>query len=113
MNARRVLLIEDDPLSLKLMRDVLQAQGYAVTSTTNGHDGLAAAFSDSHDIVVIDIGIPGIDGVEVTRRIKADPAIARAPVLAVSAYAMPRDERRQADDEHRAADQGLGTRVCR
>jgi two-component system cell cycle response regulator DivK len=89
-----ILLVEDDALSLKLMKDVLEAQGYQVARATNGPEGLAAAREHLPDLVVMDIGLPGMDGVEVTRTLKADASVGAIPVLAVSAYAMPGDEAR-------------------
>ena len=89
-----VLLVEDDALSLKLMRDVLIARGYSIAEATNGPDALELAKLAHHDLIVMDVGLPGMDGVEVTRRLKSDKATARVPVLAVTAYAMPGDEDR-------------------
>jgi two-component system cell cycle response regulator DivK len=90
----RVLLVEDDALSLKLMSDVLEAHGYHVTQATNGIDGLTMAREGSPDLIVMDIGLPAMDGVEVTRSLKADPSVSNVPVVAVTAYAMPGDEER-------------------
>lgn len=92
-----ILLIEDDALSLKLMKDVLEAYGHEVAQAVNGLAGLALARERVPDLVVIDIGLPGMDGAEVTRTLKADPAVRNVPVLAVSAYAMPADEARMRD----------------
>jgi two-component system cell cycle response regulator DivK len=94
-NGRRlILLIEDDALSLKLMKDVLEAHGYQVAQAANGPDGLAVARELIPDLIVMDVGLPGMDGVEVTRTLKADASACGIPVLAVSAYAMPGDEAR-------------------
>jgi two-component system cell cycle response regulator DivK len=90
----RVLVVEDDALSLKLMKDVLEANGYQVEQATNGVDGLALARQQVPDLIVMDIGLPAMDGVAVTRSLKADPAVRSVPVLAVTAYAMPADEER-------------------
>ena len=90
----RVLLVEDDALSLKLMKDVLEAHGYHVEQATNGIDGLEMARRQPPDLIVMDIGLPAMDGVEVTRSLKADSAVRSIPVLAVTAYAMPADEER-------------------
>lgn len=91
---KRVLLVEDDAISLKLMRDVLEAQGYRTWEATNGIDALEEARCSHPDLIVLDIGLPGMDGVEVTRQLKAEPLLNQIPVLAVSAYAMPADEQR-------------------
>lgn len=92
-----VLLVEDDVLGLKLMKDVLEARGYAVSQATSGPEGVCAAHEHRPDMVVMDIGLPGIEGAEVTRMLKHDPATMAIPVLAVSAYAMPADEERMRD----------------
>lgn len=87
-----ILLVEDDALSLKLMRDVLKAHGYTVAEAASGQDGLALARQKAPDLIVMDIGLPGMDGAEATRTLKADALLGGIPVLAVSAYAMPGDE---------------------
>ena len=66
----RVLLVEDDAVSLKLMRDVLQAHGYETGELGNGAEVVARAATLSADLVVMDIGLPGLDGVEATRQLK-------------------------------------------
>ncbi len=86
-----ILIAEDDPLSLKLMRDVLGANGYRTVEATSGLAAVERAASERPDAIVMDIGLPGLDGVEATRQIKA---ARRVPVIAVTAYAMPGDEER-------------------
>ncbi len=93
---KRILLVEDDAISLKLMRDVLAAHGYETAEATTGYGALARA-AERFDLVVMDIGLPDLDGVEVTRRLKAAPATRAIPVVAVTAYAMPADEQRVRD----------------
>jgi two-component system, cell cycle response regulator DivK len=97
MTAGRILLVEDDPLSLKLMRDVLQASGYETGEESNGLDALDRVASFIPQLIVIDIGLPGLDGVETTRRLKSSPETAAIPVVAVTAYARPVDEQRMRD----------------
>jgi two-component system cell cycle response regulator DivK len=89
-----VLLVEDDLVSLKLMRDVLRANGYETIETMNGADALVQAAASAVDLIVMDIGLPGMDGVEVTRRLKRAGDTMRVPIVAVTAYAMPGDEER-------------------
>jgi two-component system cell cycle response regulator DivK len=90
--ARPVLLVEDDSLSLKLMKDVLEANGLKVAVATNGSDGLALVRTTHPALIVMDIGLPDMDGIEVTRSLRADPALGDVPILGVSAYAMHEDE---------------------
>jgi two-component system cell cycle response regulator DivK len=89
---KRILLVEDDALSMKLMRDVLAASGYDTDEVTNGLD--VFGHTEGVDLIVMDIGLPGLDGLEVTRRLKAASETRDIPVVAVTAYAMPDDERR-------------------
>ena len=90
----RVLIVEDDALSLKLTRDVLQARGFETHETADGVTALSMAASLDADLIVMDIGLPGMDGVEVTRRLKQDPRTSAIPVVAVTALAMAEDEQR-------------------
>ena len=90
----RILVIEDNPANLELMRYVLGAFGHTVATAINGEEGLAAARREPPDLVVCDLQLPGIDGFEVVRRLRADPAFARVPLVAVTAYAMVGDRER-------------------
>ena len=94
MGTKRILLVEDDPISLKLMRDVLQASGYTTEEVTNGVDALTQASESVVDLIVMDIGLPGRDGVETTRCLRLTPRTRAIPIVAVTAYAMPGDEER-------------------
>jgi two-component system, cell cycle response regulator DivK len=87
----RVLVVEDNPQNLKLIRDVLEYQGFDVLTATSGEDGVAAALTDSPDLVLMDLHLPGIDGHEALLRIRADPRCSGTPVVAVSAFAMKDD----------------------
>jgi len=90
----RILVIEDNPANLELMRYVLGAFGHTVATATDGEEGLVAARRDPPDLIVCDLQLPGIDGFEVVRRLKADPAFARVPLIAVTAFAMVGDRER-------------------
>jgi len=91
---KTILLVEDDPVNLKLMRDALQAHGYGVESADNGMEAVDRAVQLVPDLIVMDMGLPGIDGAEATRRLKAAPSTRAIPVIAVTAHAMPGDEER-------------------
>lgn len=90
----RVLLVEDDALSLKLMRDILHAHGFDTSEVSDGSEVLERAAAFGPDIVVMDIGLPGLSGVEATRLLKSGEPTRHVPVMAVTAFAMPDDERR-------------------
>ena len=94
MAAKRILIAEDDPVSLKLVRDVLQANGYETEEVTNGEEAVSRAAQFKPDLIVMDIRMPGIDGLEATRRLKSDSSTAAIPIIAVTAHAMPDDEAR-------------------
>jgi CheY-like chemotaxis protein len=83
----RLLLVEDEQVNRDLFRRRLERKGYAVVTAENGLGAVALAASEKPDLVLMDLGLPDIDGWEATRRIKADPATAAVPVLVLSAHA--------------------------
>ena len=92
MAGKRILIAEDDLVSLKLVRDVLQANGYVTKEVTSGEEAVVKAVQSKPDLIVMDIRLPGIDGLEATRRLKSDPSTEGIPIIAVTAHAMPEDE---------------------
>ena len=90
----RILVIEDNPANMELARYVLEAFGYTVSAAVNGEIGLELAGAEPPDLVICDLQLPGIDGIEVAKRLKAQPALARVPLIAVTAYAMVGDRER-------------------
>jgi two-component system cell cycle response regulator DivK len=91
MSGQRILVVEDNSLNLKLLRDVLGAAGFEVVEATTGEEGLSAAAEHPPDLVLMDIQLPGIDGVETMRRLRAGTLGPGVPVVAVTASAMPED----------------------
>ena len=94
MNAGRILVVEDNALNLKLIRDVLQVAGYEVVEATTGEQGIALALERRPDLILMDLQLPGIDGSEALRSIRGDPRTQAIPVVAVSAFAMKADRER-------------------
>lgn len=90
----RILVIEDNPANLELMLYLLRAYKHEALGAEAGEKGLALARSERPDLVVCDIQLPGIDGYEVVRRLKSDPATTSLPVIAVTAFAMVGDRDR-------------------
>ena len=90
----RVLVVEDNALNLKLVRDVLQHAGYDVVEAATGELGVASAASEPPDLVLLDLQLPGIDGHETLRRLRAGVLPDRVPVVAVTALAMAEDRDR-------------------
>jgi len=85
---QRVLVIEDDRFNRGLYRDLLEAEGLIVSLAATALEGLAVARSDPPALVVMDIELPGMSGLEATRQLKADPATRLVPILVISAHAM-------------------------
>lgn len=92
--AKTVLIVEDNELNMKLFRDLLEAHGYQTAGTSNGHEALDLVRTLRPDLVLMDIQLPQVSGLEVTRWIKDDPELRRIPVVAVTAFAMKGDEER-------------------
>jgi two-component system, cell cycle response regulator DivK len=89
-----VILVDDHPVNLRLAAEVLRAGGFVVHSAADGAAALALLESGPADLVLTDIAMPGMDGFELARRIKADPRFATVPVVALTASAMKGDEAR-------------------
>jgi two-component system, cell cycle response regulator DivK len=86
----KLLLVEDNDINLDMIQRRLRKK-FDIIVAKNGMDAVALAKSESPAIILMDLGLPDIDGLEATRRIKADPATARIPVIALTAQAMARD----------------------
>jgi two-component system cell cycle response regulator DivK len=90
---KTVLIVEDNDKNMKLARDVLQHEGYATLEARTGEQGLQLAVEKLPDLIMMDIQLPDIDGIEVLQRIRTYPALDAVPVFAVSASVMPEDRR--------------------
>jgi CheY-like chemotaxis protein len=97
MGGKRVLIVEDNEKNTKLFRDVLQATGYSTLEAATGEEALALAVQNGPALVLMDVQLPGIDGVETLARLRADRRTAFIPVLAVTAQAMRGDRDRFLD----------------
>ena len=89
----RVLVVDDDPQVLKLLRLNFEMEGYDVDAAPDGAAALAAAARRRPDAVVCDVMMPGMDGLEVVRRLRADPELSKVPIVVVSAKAQRSDMR--------------------
>ena len=88
MNSRKVLLIEDNLMNMELAADLLEAAGFQVLKAERAEDGIALALARQPDIILMDIALPGMDGLEATRRIKRDEQTAHIPIVALTASVM-------------------------
>lgn len=89
-----VLIVEDNEKNLKLARDVLQFHGFRTIEATNGEDGVSMARQNLPDLVLMDIALPGMDGVDATRELKHEAATASIPIVALTASVMQSDRAR-------------------
>jgi len=92
--AKRVLVVEDNELNLKLFSDLLRAHGYAVEPVRDGREALGRAQAFDPDLVIMDIQLPHVSGLELIGHFRADAALAAVPIMAVTAYAAKTDEDR-------------------
>jgi two-component system cell cycle response regulator DivK len=92
--AKKVLIVEDNELNMKLFHDLLDAQGYETLKTREGLEALSLAREARPDLILMDIQLPEISGLEVTKWLKEDDELASIPVVAVTAFAMKGDEER-------------------
>jgi two-component system, cell cycle response regulator DivK len=92
-----VLVIEDDELNMKLVKAILSRQGFRVIGAESAEEGLPLVRSEKPNVVLMDLKLPGMDGLAATRLIRSDPETARVPVIAVTAYAMEIDVKRAID----------------
>ena len=89
---KRILIVEDNDLNLKLFRDLLTAHGYETIETKEGMEAISLTRSENPDLILMDIQLPEISGLDVTRQLKADDSIRNIPIIAVTAFAMKDDE---------------------
>ena len=92
MMSKVILVIEDQEDNRRIMHDLLTSKGYDVIEAVNGFDGVNAAATYRPGLILLDIQLPGIDGYEVTRRIKANPHINKIPIIVVTSYALSGDD---------------------
>jgi len=92
-----ILVVEDNPANRMLIEAVLQADGYRVNTARTAPEALASIQADRPDLILMDIQLPGQDGLSLTRQLKSDPAQAGIPVVAMTAHAMTADRQRSLD----------------
>ena len=89
---KKVLIVEDNELNMKLFNDLLEAQGYKVLQTRDGLSALDITRQNMPDLILMDIQLPEVSGIEVTKWLKEDDQLKHIPVIAVTAFAMKGDE---------------------
>ncbi len=89
----KVLIVEDNPANMKLVADLLRGDGHDVLQAEDGNAAVRLAREERPDLILMDIQLPGMDGLTATRAIKRDPATAHIPVIALTAFVMKEDDR--------------------
>ncbi|MYZ46672.1 response regulator [Propylenella binzhouense] len=91
---KTVMIVEDNELNMKLFNDLLRANGYDTLPMRNGYEALDMLKQRQPDLIIMDVQLPEISGLEVTRKVKQDESLKHIPVIAVTAFAMKGDEER-------------------
>ena len=90
--SRRILVVDDQEDNRRILRDLLTSAAFEVIEATTGEDAVTLAEAQTPDLILMDIQLPGIDGYEATRQIKAKPALKTTPLIVVTSYALSGDE---------------------
>jgi two-component system cell cycle response regulator DivK len=88
-----ILIVEDNPRNMKLVRDVLQVKGHTTLEATTAEDGIPLAVAQQPALILMDIQLPGMNGIDALRVLRSDPATAKIPVIAVTASVMQHDRK--------------------
>jgi two-component system, cell cycle response regulator DivK len=90
--SKRILVVEDEEDNRRIVRDLLTSVGYEIIEAVTGEEGVKAAETQLPDLILMDIQLPGLDGYEATRRIKANPVLHHIPIIVVTSYALSGDD---------------------
>jgi len=92
MASKQILIIEDNPSNLKLVKTLLTIEGYEIQTATNAEEALELLNAFHPHLILMDLQLPGMDGLELTQKLKSDPRFQKIIIIALTAYAMTRDE---------------------
>ncbi len=92
--SERILIVEDNPENMRLLEMVLRAKNYTLLKATDGEEALNIAMRERPDLIIMDIQLPKMNGLEVTRKLRETPAFSHTPIIAITAYAMKGDKER-------------------
>ena len=90
----RILIVEDNPENMRMLEMVLRAKNYTLLKATDGEEALDIAMRERPDLIIMDIQLPKMNGLEVTRKLRETPAFSQTPIIAITAYAMKGDKER-------------------
>lgn len=94
MSAKTILYVEDHELNRKIVRDLLRQTAYRLLEAPDGEAGVTMAREHHPDLILMDVQLPKLSGIEATRRLRAEPATAETPIIAITSFALSGDERR-------------------
>jgi two-component system cell cycle response regulator DivK len=97
VSTKTILYVEDNEFNRKIVRDLLAHTSYRLIEATDGEEGVAAALQEAPNLILMDIQLPKISGLDATRRLRADPRTAHTPIIAITSYALSGDEQRALD----------------
>jgi len=95
--SKKILIVEDNPQNMRLIEMALSAKSYTLLEATNGEEALEVAKKERPDLIIMDIQLPKMSGLEVTRKLREIPEFSRTPIIAVTAYAMKGDKEKALD----------------
>jgi len=90
--SKKILIVEDNPQNMRLIEMALSAESYTLLGTTDGEEALEVAKKERPDLIIMDIQLPKMSGLEVTRKLREIPEFSRTPIIAITAYAMKGDK---------------------
>ena len=97
MSAKTILYVEDNELNRKIVRDLLRRTSYRLLEAPDGEAGMAMAREQRPDLILMDLQLPKVSGIEATRTLRAEPATADTPIIAITSFALSGDEQRAKD----------------
>ena len=97
MSAKTILYVEDNEINRKIVRVLLARTSYRLVEATDGEAGVAMALQESPNLILMDIQLPKISGLDATRRLRADPRTAQVPIIAITSYALSGDDQKALD----------------
>jgi two-component system cell cycle response regulator DivK len=97
MSAKTILYVEDNAMNRQIVRDLLKRTSYQLIEAHDGEAGVAAALDKRPDLILMDIQLPKISGLEATRRLRAEPATAQTPIIAITSFALSGDEQKASE----------------
>jgi two-component system cell cycle response regulator DivK len=95
--SKKILIVEDNPQNMRLIEMALSAESYTLLGTTNGEEALEVAKKERPDLIIMDIQLPKMSGLEVTRKLREIPEFSQTPIIAITAYAMKGDKDKALD----------------